>query len=113
LVARRSAWLKEVADGADKPVTRRRPLGSRTARSATAAKRSRVAGRGNWSLRGLEKEVSMTEQNQDNDKKEMRVMWIITAVIVLAILGMVGANMLTDPNWRQGYTSGAAAEGAK
>ncbi len=51
----------------------------------------------------------MTDQDQNNDKKEMRVMWIITAVIVLALLGMVGANMLTDPNWRQGYSSGAAA----
>lgn len=55
----------------------------------------------------------MTDEDQSNDKKEMRVMWIITAVIVLAILGMMGANMLADPNWRQGYSSSSAAEVAK
>ena len=41
----------------------------------------------------------MADQDQNNDKNEMRVMWIITAVIVLALLGMMGANMLTDPNF--------------
>ncbi len=55
----------------------------------------------------------MTEQHHNDDKSEMRVMWIISAVIVLAIVGMVGCNMLTNPDWRQGYSSGTPAEGAK
>ena len=45
----------------------------------------------------------MTEQNkQDTEKSEMRVMWIMTAVIVPIILGMMGMNMLTHPDWMHG-----------
>jgi hypothetical protein len=61
----------------------------------------------------VKKEESMTGPDQNNEKKEMRVMWIMTAVIVLAILGMVGLNMLTHPDWMHGYASGAAAEVTK
>jgi hypothetical protein len=32
----------------------------------------------------------------------MRVMWIMTAVIVLIILGLMGMNMLTHPDWMHG-----------
>jgi len=60
-----------------------------------------------------QKEESMTEKDENNDKKEMRMMWIITAVVVLAILGMMGLNMLTDPDWRHGYRGGASAEVTK
>jgi hypothetical protein len=49
----------------------------------------------------------MTDQDQNNGKKEMRVMWIMTAVIVLAILGMMGLNMLSNPDWIHGYTQAA------
>jgi hypothetical protein len=52
----------------------------------------------------------MTDPGQTNDNKEMRVMWIITAVVVVAILGMMGAYMLTHPDWRHGYPGAAAAE---
>jgi hypothetical protein len=55
----------------------------------------------------------MTGQDQNNDKKEMRVMWIMTAVVVLAILGIMGLNMATHPDWMHGYSSGAAAEVTK
>ena len=34
----------------------------------------------------------MTDQN--DDKREMRMMWIATAVVVLVILGGMGINML-------------------
>jgi len=34
----------------------------------------------------------MTDQN--DDKHEMRIMWIASAVIVLIILGAMGVNML-------------------
>jgi flagellar basal body-associated protein FliL len=34
----------------------------------------------------------MTDQN--NDKSEMRIMWIATAAVVLVILGAMGINML-------------------
>ena len=45
----------------------------------------------------------MSDQDQhDTNKGEMRVMWIMTGVIVLIILGMMGLNMLTDPNWMHG-----------
>jgi len=45
----------------------------------------------------------MSEQNErDTDKAEMRVMWIMTAVIILIILGMMGLNMLTHPDWMHG-----------
>ena len=56
---------------------------------------------------------SMTDQDQNNDKKEMRMMWILTAVVVLAILGIMGLNMLTNPDWRHGYRSGATTEVTK
>jgi hypothetical protein len=37
----------------------------------------------------------MSEQDdQERDKREMRIMWIFSAVIVLMILGGMGANML-------------------
>ena len=40
----------------------------------------------------------MPDQNQlNNEKTEMRVMWIMSAVVVLIILGMMGLNMLTHP----------------
>jgi hypothetical protein len=55
----------------------------------------------------------MTEKDENNDKKEMRMMWIIAAVVVLAILGMMGLNMLTDPDWRHGYRGGESAEVTK
>jgi hypothetical protein len=37
----------------------------------------------------------MSEQkDQERDKREMRMMWIFSGVIVLIILGGMGANML-------------------
>jgi flagellar basal body-associated protein FliL len=37
----------------------------------------------------------MSEQeDQERDKREMRIMWIFSGVIVLIILGGMGANML-------------------
>ena len=33
----------------------------------------------------------------------MRVMWIMTGVIVLIILGMMGWNMLRHPDWIHGH----------
>ena len=43
----------------------------------------------------------MTNSNeQNNEKKEMRVMWIMSAIVVLAILGLMGGYMLTHPDWR-------------
>ena len=45
----------------------------------------------------------MPEQNKQNtEKSEMRVMWIMTAVIVLIIFGLTGCNMLTHPDWMHG-----------
>jgi hypothetical protein len=45
----------------------------------------------------------MVEQSEENtDKKEMRVMWIMSAVIVLIILGLMSFNMLTHPDWLHG-----------
>ena len=45
----------------------------------------------------------MPDQNeQDTQKSDMRVMWIMSAVIVLIILGLMGFNMLTHPDWRHG-----------
>jgi hypothetical protein len=42
----------------------------------------------------------MADQNeQDTQKSEMRVMWIMSAVVVLIILGLMGFNMLTHPDW--------------
>jgi hypothetical protein len=32
--------------------------------------------------------------NQNDDKREMRMMWIAAAVVVLVILGAMGVNML-------------------
>ncbi len=32
--------------------------------------------------------------DQNNDKREMRMMWIFTAAVVLLILGAMGINML-------------------
>ena len=48
-------------------------------------------------------EEGMPDQNeQDTQKSEMRVMWIMSAVIVLFILGLMGFNMLTHPDWMHG-----------
>jgi hypothetical protein len=45
----------------------------------------------------------MPDQNeQDTQKSDMRVMWIMSAVIVLIILGLMGFNMLTHPDWMHG-----------
>ena len=45
----------------------------------------------------------MPDQNeQDTQKSEMRVMWIMSAVIVLFILGLMGFNMLPHPDWMHG-----------
>jgi hypothetical protein len=45
----------------------------------------------------------MPDQNEPNtEKSEMRVMWIMSAVIVLIILGLMGFNMLTHPDWMHG-----------
>jgi hypothetical protein len=44
----------------------------------------------------------MPDQNEPNtEKSEMRVMWIMSAVIVLIILGLMGFNMLTH-DWMHG-----------
>ena len=48
-------------------------------------------------------EEGMPDQNeQDTQKSEMRIMWIMSAVIVLFILGLMGFNMLTHPDWMHG-----------
>ena len=45
----------------------------------------------------------MPDQNERNDEKsEMRAMWIMTPAIVLIILGLMGWNMLTHPDWMHG-----------
>jgi hypothetical protein len=45
----------------------------------------------------------MTDQNeQHNDKSERRAMWIMTVVGVVIILGLMGMNMLTHPDWMHG-----------
>jgi hypothetical protein len=52
----------------------------------------------------VKKEESMADQDERNtEKSEMRVMWIMTGVIVLIILGMMGWNMLTHPDWIHGH----------
>ena len=50
----------------------------------------------------------MTDQN--DDKREMRMMWIATAVVVLVILGGMGINMLVhhDTNAATPETSQSA-----
>ena len=48
-------------------------------------------------------EEAMTDQNEENtEKNEMRVMWIMSGVIVLIIVGLMGMSMLTNPNWMHG-----------
>jgi len=42
------------------------------------------------------------QDGRNTEKSEMRVMWIMTAVIVLIILGLMGWNMLTHPDWMHG-----------
>jgi hypothetical protein len=42
-----------------------------------------------------EKEGSMTSQD-DEEKENMRIMWIGSGLIVLFILGMMGLSMLSD-----------------
>ena len=47
----------------------------------------------------------MSEQDdQARDKREMRMMWIFSAVIVLIILGGMGANMLFHHDTTSGAT---------
>lgn len=43
-----------------------------------------------------DKEEFMTDQNKapEPEKSEMRIMWIVTAVIVLLLVGGMGINML-------------------
>jgi hypothetical protein len=60
-------------------------------------------------LRLREGESNVREQvqeewmpDQNTEKSEMRVMWIMSAVIVLIILGLMGFNMLTHPDWMHG-----------
>jgi hypothetical protein len=49
------------------------------------------------------KDVTTTDRDRDNtDKNEMKVMWIMSAVIVLGILALMGWNMLTHPDWMHG-----------
>ena len=49
------------------------------------------------------KKEAMTDQRERiTEKSEMRVMWIMTAVIVLIIFGLMGMNMLTHPDWMHG-----------
>jgi hypothetical protein len=43
----------------------------------------------------LKKEGPMTNQN-DEEKENMRVMWIASGVIVLIILGLMGMSMLSN-----------------
>jgi len=43
--------------------------------------------------------------DQNDDKREMRMMWIFTAAVVLLILGAMGINMLVHHE-----TSAAPAE---
>ncbi len=43
--------------------------------------------------------------NQNDDKNEMRVMWIASAVVVVFLLGAMGINMLVHHD-----TSAAAPE---
>ena len=51
----------------------------------------------------LKTEKSMTDHDERNtETSEMRVMWIMAAVIVLFILGITGCNMLTHPDWMHG-----------
>jgi hypothetical protein len=39
---------------------------------------------------------------QKSDKAEVRAMWIMVAVVVLFILGGMGWNMWTHPDWIHG-----------
>jgi hypothetical protein len=55
---------------------------------------------GDSNVREQVQEEWMPDQN--TEKSEMRVMWIMSAVIVLIILGLMGFNMLTHPDWIHG-----------
>jgi hypothetical protein len=55
---------------------------------------------GDSNVREQVQEEWMPDQN--TEKSEMRVMWIMSAVIVLIILGLMGFNMLTHPDWMHG-----------
>jgi len=47
-------------------------------------------------------EDAMADQDEQVDiKAERRAMFIITAVGVLIILGLMGVSVLTNPNWMQ------------
>ena len=63
-----------------------------------------LSGRGKFGMAALLKmEKSMTDHDERNtETSEMRVMWIMAAVIVLFILGITGCNMLTHPDWMHG-----------
>ena len=66
----------------------------------------RISGQGKrcvplrWRRWNLLQKGGIDERNAQ--KSEMRVMWIMTAVIVLIILGLMGFNMLTHPDWMHG-----------
>ena len=48
-------------------------------------------------------EDAMAEQNkQDSEKSDMRMMWIMTAAVVVFILAIMGINMWTHPDWMHG-----------
>jgi hypothetical protein len=48
-------------------------------------------------------EEAMSDQKeQHNEKAERRAMWLMTALGVLIILGLMGMNMLTHPDWMHG-----------
>jgi hypothetical protein len=47
---------------------------------------------------GPEKERDMSnEYDPDTEKREMRAMWIFSAVVVLLILGLMVGNMILHP----------------
>jgi hypothetical protein len=52
-------------------------------------------GRERYGRERSEKGGSMTSQD-DEEKENMRIMWIASGVIVLLILGMMGLSMLSD-----------------
>jgi hypothetical protein len=53
-------------------------------------------------LHSRKEEESMT--NQDDEKRDMRIMWIASAAIVLFILGAMGINMLVHHDTSTGPT---------
>jgi hypothetical protein len=48
-------------------------------------------------------EDAVADQNkQDSEKSDMRMMWIMTAAVVVFILAIMGINMWTHPDWMHG-----------